>query len=379
MEQILQKFSDICDEPYQYLSQWKQANQRKVIACYPMYVPEEIIHAAGALPFIIQRSTERIAFADRFFQAYYCDFGRSSFDLILRGVLDFADGIVRGDTCYVNTVIAYMMPYVRSDFYTYDIIMVKALDNPSAQAYLFEELERFKANFGEFMGAEITDEQLWKSIKVYNENRALVRKLYDLRRSNPGLIKAREMLAVVKASMLMPKEEHSQYLVELLAQLEKREPSNIEGKVKLLLSGTLCEDTRLDILDFVEDLGGVVVDDDLYMGSRYVAVDCESAATPMESIAQRYLNMIPCPTRFKESNDYGEYLVNLTRKVGAQAVVILLVFHCEPHWFAYPLLKEKLRAAGIPHYYLEMEQESLSLGKIRTKMEAFMEMVKGGK
>ena len=89
--------------------------------------------------------------------------------------------------------------------------------------------------------------------------------------------------------------------------------------------------------------------------------------------------MIPCPTRFKESNDYGEYLVNLTRKAKAQAMVVLLVYHCEPHWFAYPLLKEKLRAAGIPHYYLEMEQESLSLGKIRTKMEAFMEMVTGGK
>ena len=60
-----QKFSDICDEPYQHLSQWKQTNQRKVIACYPMYVPEEIIHASGALPFVIQRSTESYALLNK--------------------------------------------------------------------------------------------------------------------------------------------------------------------------------------------------------------------------------------------------------------------------------------------------------------------------
>ena len=138
------------------------------------------------------------------------------------------------------------------------------------------------------------------------------------------------------------------------------------------------EDVLVDILDFIEDMGAVVVDDDLYMGYRYVAVDCEHNTDPIESLCNRYLNMIPCPTRYRNDWNWGDYLVDRVREADAQGVVVIVVTHCEPHWYAYPNLKNKLKAAGIPHFYLESEQESLSLGRIRTRVEAFLEMLKGG-
>ena len=377
MEEILQEFVSVSDEPYEWLSRRKEANKGKVIACYPMHVPEEVIHASGALPFVIQRSPELITLSQPWLQSYFCDFSRSTLDLILQGKLDFVDGIILGDTCYVNRGLGHILGRMRPDLPHHDIFMPKALDRASSREILLDQLERFRTVMEEFTGSRVTDEALWSSIEVYNENRALMRRLYALRRSIPGAIKAREMQAIVKASMLMPKQEHTKRLNELMPQLEKRKPSG-DGKPKLLLSGSMCEDVLVDILDFIEDLGAVVVDDDVYPGYRYVAVDCARNGTPVESLAQRYLNMVPCPTRYHPDWDWGEYLVSRAKEAGAQGVVIIVVNHCEPHWYAYPNLKNKLQAAGIPHFYLESEQESLSLGRIRTRVEAFMEMVKGG-
>ncbi len=110
----------------------------------------------------------------------------------------------------------------------------------------------------------------------------------------------------------------------------------------------MCEDTPPEILSLLEDLGGVIVDDELYMGFRYVAVDCEAAATPLESIAQRYFNMIPCPTRYNPiGNDYCDYVVKMARKSGAQGVAVLLVTHCEPQYYSFARLKNILEKEGI--------------------------------
>jgi benzoyl-CoA reductase subunit C len=377
MESILQEFMDISDEPYRWLSKQKQVKGTKLIACYPMYVPEEIIHASGAIPFIIQRSKDLITLSPRWLQPFYCDFSRSTLDLLLKGSLNFVDGIIIGDTCYVNQGLYHILTKERPDFFKHALQLPKDLQRVCSRDLLREEFQRFREVLEQFTGSPISNEALRKSIEVYNENREAMKRLYALRRKMPGAIKAREIQAIVKSSMLMPKQEHTQRLKELLPQLAQRKPLDSE-KPKLLISGCMCEDVLVDILDFVEDLGAVIVDDDLYMGYRYFAVDCEPNTDPIDSLVQRYLRMIPCPTRYYPDWDWGMYLVNRAKETEAQGVVIIVVTHCEPHWYAYPNLKNKLQAAGIPHFYLESEQESLSLGKIRTKVEAFMEMVKGG-
>ncbi|MDY6835616.1 MAG: 2-hydroxyacyl-CoA dehydratase family protein [Chloroflexota bacterium] len=381
MEDILSEFMSISEEPYVWLSKWKEVNKKGIMLCYPMHLPEEIVHAAGLLPAIIQRSHERILLSHNCFQAFYCDFSRSTLDLILRDVTDFADGVVLPDTCYVNRGLAHMIQVEKPDVLQFDVHMVPMLEakRPIYRDWVFQELERFKAKLEAFVGHEITDESLRNSIQVYNENRALLRRLYDLRISKPGLINSKEVLSIVVASMLMPKEEHNGLMKKLLPELEKREPVAGNG-VNILLSGAMCEAVSVDLLDFMESLGVVVVDDDLYVGSRYFAVDCDETLPPLESLVGRYFNRnIPDPTKYNPDKEYSDYLIDRVRKANARGVIIVLVLHCEPHWYAHPKLKDKLDPAGIPHFHIETEQESLSLARIRTRLEAFLEMVKGGR
>jgi len=380
MEEILRNFMEISEEPYEWLSKWKEENKKQIIACFPMYFSEELLHAAGLLPVIIQRSNERIVFSHNCFQAFYCDFSRSTLDLILRGVIDFADGIMLPDTCYVNRGLSHMIQVEKPDFFEFDVHMVPMLEakRPIYKDWIFQELERLKSKLEEFTGHEITDESLRNSIQIYNENRSLLRKLYDLRISKPGLINSKEMLSIVMASMLMPKEDHNELMKNLLPELEKRKPLAKNG-VNILLSGAMCEAVSVDLLDFMESIGVVVVDDDLYVGSRYFAVDCDETLPPLESLIDRYYNRnIPCPTKYNPDKEYADYLIDRVKRANARGVIVILVVHCEPHWYAYPLLKHKLDSFEIPHFCIETEQESFSFARVRTRLEAFLEMVQGG-
>jgi benzoyl-CoA reductase/2-hydroxyglutaryl-CoA dehydratase subunit BcrC/BadD/HgdB len=181
------------------------------------------------------------------------------------------------------------------------------------------------------------------------------------------------------SSMVMPKAEHNELLEKLLPELEGKKPAP-DRKVRVVVSGHMCQAVKPDFLDLIEDMGAVVVDDDLYTGYRYVATDAEPSGDPLESLVRKYLSLSPpCPTRSipaKGEDDWGQYLVEMTRRAQAQGVVILVVKFCEPHMMYYPHLREVLTAAGIPHLLLETEHEVVSLSGAKTRVQAFVEMLR---
>ena len=376
MEQIFSRFKEIADQPYGYLRKWKEQNGKKIIGCLPMYVPEEIIHAAGMLPVVLQKSNEQISLGPANVQSYFCGIVRSLGDMIQENKLKFLDGVVSPDICLAIRGLSNMARMRMREIYYFDLLLPLAVKNKASRPFLRDELERFKASLEEFSGNKIERDSLLRSIQVFNENRALLRELCDLRRKKPGLIGAADLSSTVVAGMVMPKEEHSRLLAELLSGLRKKEtPSN--GAVRVVLSGSLCEFPSRDILDLIEDAGCIVVDDDLYAGGRYIASDLGMDGDPLEAIASRHLDMaIPCPTRFDQGSDLGDYLVNLVNTSQAQGVIFLIVKFCQPHDMYYPYLVEKLQEAGIPNMMIETEHEMPSVGQVKTRVQAYIEMIR---
>jgi benzoyl-CoA reductase/2-hydroxyglutaryl-CoA dehydratase subunit BcrC/BadD/HgdB len=250
------------------------------------------------------------------------------------------------------------------------------LRSSTAQVEAEETYGKLRAEIQRFVGHEVTDQKLEESILLYNKNRRLLRRVYDLRRENPGVLRAREMLAIVQSSMVMPKEEHNELLEKLLPQLEKRE-ARPHGKVRLVLSGHMCTAPKTDLLDMIEDAGGVIVDDDLYTGYRYFATDVPMNGNPIHALVKRYLtNFPPNPSRWDPDSDLGEYLVGVAEKNKAYGVIILTAKHCELHnWYCIHI-RRMLAAAGIPQLMIETEHETVSLGPERTRIEAFLEMIR---
>ena len=252
--------------------------------------------------------------------------------------------------------------------------MVCPLSQPEAE----EAYSKLRDEVGRFAGRRITDQALRDSVVLYNKNRELLRKLYDIRRKKPGVLRAKDVLAIVQASMVMPKEEHTQLLEKLLPQLQARRVRS-EGKVKLFLSGQMCAAPKTDLLDIIEDAGGIIVDDDLYTGYRYFASDTPVNGNPIHGLVTRYLaNFPPNPSRWDPDNDLGQYITNAAQKSKSQGAIILNAKHCELHNWYCMHIRRMLTKAGIPRLMIETQHETVSLGPERTRIEAFIEMISAG-
>jgi len=291
----------------------------------------------------------------------------------LNGKLDFLDGMVFPDICEEVRCLADIWRANCPAAFHFSLTVPVNLTSPLAREFLISQFERFKASLEAFVGHAISDADLKRSIHIYNRNRQLLARLYDIRRDNPGLFRGSDFVTAVAASMLMPKEEHSEHMVSLLKQVEGAMHPG-EGRAKIVLSGYLCDMPELDVVDLVPELGGVIVDDDLYVGSRHFSKKVDEALPPIEALADKFIDDVPCATKYSTSKDWGDYLVTLARKSRADGVVILMGKFCGPHGFDYPLLKERLSAAGIPHLLLTAEHAGAS-GQIRTRLQAFIELV----
>jgi len=378
MNEILSKCVQVSSDPYTFLDQWKKQNKKKIICCYPMYIPEEIIHAAGMLPVIAWRGNEPVTLGHSHIPPYNCGLTRSFIDDLVREKLGFFDGIVIHRLCLQAQGLPFIieqnirMPYL-------EFLSLPALfEGPAVRDFLIQELERFKAGLEKYGGQKITDSALKNSIRIYNRNRQLLNKLYEIRRQKPGIITAREMMAVIQTSMLMPKEDNNQLLEGLIAYLEKKEYKSDLSKLRVILTGSLCQTPHLGILDLIEEQGMEVVDDDLYVGSRYFANEVKEDGNPIESLADRYMSHTPpCPTKADHEHNWATYVIEMAERNKAQGVISLLVRYCPPHLCYYPDIKTLFEERGIPELMIEVEHEIVSLEQVKTRVQSFKEILGG--
>jgi len=373
----MSKFSDSLVRPYERIAQWKEDNNKLVVGCLPMYFPEELVHASGAVPFVMQESDELITLGSRHIDSFFCRFVRSVVDLAAKGKLDFLDLLIVPDTCVQQRGMAQVMRHLRTNIPVELIQFPIQIGVDSAVNHARQCLEKVRVRLQQLTGNEVSDGQIAKSILVHKENRALLKRVYQLRKERPGLLRGRDVMEIVQSSMVMPKEEHSEHLKVLLAELEEPQASTGE-RVRLCISGHLCSAPKVDVLDLIEEMGAVIVDDDLYTGFRYFAEEREDKGSPMEQLARRYVyRTVPCPTRFDPGNDWRSYLVNMAKKAQAQGIIVLIQRHCEPHLTWYPDIKDALSAAKIRCLMIETEHEAFSLGEEKTRIQKLVETIRG--
>ncbi|MBI4830759.1 MAG: 2-hydroxyacyl-CoA dehydratase [Candidatus Lindowbacteria bacterium] len=372
-ESVLQEFSRIAVKPYDYAREWKRKTGGRVFGYFCTYFPEELLHAAGMLPMRILGYKENVSLADSHIQAFICSLVRTSLDAALKNKFDFLDGVVFPHSCDSIQNLADIWRHSFPKQFAEVVVLPVWVDIPEAEDYLANEILRFKQKFETHMGRQIDESDLEKSIRIYNENREALIDLYALRRDNPGAITGQQVLEVVRASMSMRKEEHTDLLRKLLDEL-RRAPKKSNAVARIVLYGNACEHPAL--INLFDEMNAVVVDDDLCTGSRYF-INAESVAgDPIRGLARRYLHRVPCPSKHSTDFDRRRYLVDMVRRSNADGVVMLILKFCDPHAFDYPDLAKRLSESNIPHLLVETEIQPTSIEQVRTRLQAFVEMLK---
>lgn len=351
---------------------WKEEG-KKIVGWTCINVPEEIIHAAGMMPFRITGGNEELTL-DKANEILYsgstCSFIRTCMELELRGGYDFLDCIASCTPC------EGVMRLTEVGKYYHNIPILPMLDTPrkiNERAYAFYHLEvaDFKRNLEQFFNITISDEAVADSIKIYNRTRASLRKLHEMKKQDNPPISGAEMMELLNAAVRMPREDFNVLLDNLMEEL-KTTGRTVPARLRVMISGAVMNATPF--IQAVEELGVTVVTDDFCTGSRYWWEPVEEGE-PLKALAKRYLNTkCPCP-RTNPSGLRGDWLKETAEAFRLDGIIALTMRNCAPYIHDLPMWKTKLEDQGTPVLDLDIEYGAGLSGQVRTRIEAFIEML----
>jgi benzoyl-CoA reductase/2-hydroxyglutaryl-CoA dehydratase subunit BcrC/BadD/HgdB len=223
-------------------------------------------------------------------------------------------------------------------------------------------------------GKAISDEQLRLAIQTQNRIRGILERIASFRSRHPRSLPGADLYHILKAAMVMDREELPEVLEALYEELTAADPEPGEdSRKRILLTGGIC--SHPDIYTLIEDAGADVVWDDLCTGTRYFKGLVDDDGDPVEALADRYMARMVCPAKHTGMNARGRYLSRIASEQKIDGAVFLLLKFCDPHGFDYPYLKSFLEEAGVATLLLEVEDRLPSEAQLRTRFETFVDML----
>jgi benzoyl-CoA reductase/2-hydroxyglutaryl-CoA dehydratase subunit BcrC/BadD/HgdB len=364
---------DSANDPYGRLADVKKT--KRIIGSTLADVPEELIHAAGLHPFLIQGPNEPIRHSAALLPDNSCSLARSNLELVVGYQGAFFDGFVLSQVCDTTQHLCDIWKRKFPDHYFENFLAPRQVARPSARAWYAQECRRLRSELGNYTGHEITDEDLWASFRLYNENRSLLRQLYDLKRETPALMTNREFFDVVKATFFMDKEEHTRLLQEVVdwADQDKHRFTDQDGYFKVIMAGIVVEPPI--IYDMIDEVQGTIVRDNLCTASRYIYHDVEVGSDPAEALADRHMRKPNFTPINSDVETIYTDLLDLYREGGAEAIFYIHIKYCESQDYDLPDIKVKMREQGIAFLELETEYQTTHLAQMKTRLQAFCESV----
>ncbi len=362
-----------------------KAEGKKVIGYVCIYPVLEMLTAVDLVPYrIFGNMREPITKADACLSTVVCPFIRSFLDLALKGEYDFLDGVVFSHACEVGEKTAHIWNIYQNPPYFHFIDTPHTVHEAAVEHHK-ELLKDFRKSLESFTGKELSPARLKKATQAHNQQRALVRELYELRKSDPPLISGTETLQVMVSLMSLPVEEGNQLLRQVISEVKERKNGPSKKSARLLLWGSIIDDTAL--IEMIEGLDANLVMDDTCVGSRFYFPDVELTEDPLDGLAYRYLVELKCPRTFREvfgetKKDYMAdlesrfgYLRDYAKQWGANGIILQSLRYCDIHGYEVPGLKDYFDSIGLPNIYLEHDYSEAALAPLTTRVQAFLEVL----
>jgi len=353
---------------------------RKVIGYLSALCPVEILTAAGVVPIRLKGSvSEAVTKADAYMETMICPFVRNVFDVALKGKYGFLDGMVLSHQCDSIDRTYDVWSYNLGLPYWHFINYPHVTDDPSI-AFTDEILRIFIRTLEKFTGRGISDQALAEAVRAHNENRQAMRALYELRKDDVPRISGTEMMKVLIAATSVPVDESTALIRSVIEEIKKRPPVSGGGKPRIMLVGDQIDDVA--IVSAIEGAEAFLVMDDLSTGSKMYWGDVDATADPVRGITERYLKKLKFPTTFVAGETYPEtlearfgHMRQYIEDFRVNGAILFIYKYCDPYGFEVPAMKSFIESAGTPVLYIEDEYSTSSLGRVKTRIEAFLEMI----
>ncbi|HLG14744.1 MAG TPA: 2-hydroxyacyl-CoA dehydratase [Blastocatellia bacterium] len=359
------------DTTFPTVRRWREAGG-KVLGHFQVHFPEEIAHAAGMLPVKIRGAQVEAMQADSRFGSYLCSILKTSLELALSKRVEM-EMFVTHPICDAARNLAAV--WGRNFSYPCQILYLPQNANSSyAVTYLRGEYDRLRRAVEETGGVCISDDALRSSLALFNENRALLRELYAIKKESAWLVSADEAYVLVAIAGVIPREEHNDLLRTVLPMIAAREVKP-QDKVRVVFEGGFCEQPPLDLIRAIAR-SCYVVDDDLMIGLRWIVDDVPLEGDPLFNLAEAYLEKSSySPVQHDLRKPKEKMLLDRIRSAGAEAAIITAAKMCEPGLEEQVAYTRALDEAGIPYFVSEFEENMTSFDHLEIQLETFVENI----
>jgi len=355
---------------------------KKVIGYVCSFVPLEIITAAGCIPFRIRGDIhEPITKGDTLLETIVCPYYRSCFDLSVKQRYDFLSGMVIPHACD-SIVRSYSAWSYSLPFPYFHFVDIPTVCEESSFEFFGAELNTFRRSLEKFVGRSVTDDDLAKAIRVHNGNRDKARALYEFRKEDPPLISGTELSRVLTVGSSLPIEEANGLFGQVLGEIGRRKRSPLKKGPRLLIDGA-CLD-NIELIKLVEEIGGNVVADTICNGARDYFPKTDSSGNQIDALARRYLDKVNCPKTYRQ-NKIGTFEGDISSRFGdigtyakefkVDGAILYVYKYCDPFGFEVPARKAYYKTINVPLLHLEDVYSAGTIGQLRTRIQAFLEMI----
>ena len=349
--------------------------QPGAIGYFPVYFPEEIVHAAGLRPHALLGGGNKleVRLADARIGSFVCSICRSTTEQGLNRSLHGMKGFFTQPICdaakHMAGIWGRNFPAQPSQI----LALPQNVNSSASVRYVYDEYQRLRSVLAAQVGHDIPDAAIRASLHVYNENRRLQRELYRIRRDDPARLSTVETYLLVRAGTRVRREEHNQLLRDALRLLAER-PVRPRDKPRVIFLGGFCEQPPLEMIETIED-ACFIVDDDLLIGQRWITEDIAADdGDPVWALAKSYVeHSASSPVQFDARKPKEEMLMRMLRDARAEAAIITAAKFCEPGLDDQLALSHRLDAEKVPYLVLEFEEKMTSFEQMAMQVETFAE------
>ena len=357
-------------------------NGIKVVGYFPgNYVPEELIYASGAVPLCLVQGGEprRAEAALSLVPGVICPFARAQIGerLLKNPYYNMIDMLVAPGTCQHLKKTAEVWEYQGGlDIFKLGIPHQHVYDYE--RQYFTDRLKALGDRLQILTGNQITGKQISEAIDLYNRMRELLRKISMLRAKSPSPVSALDFVKLNHASFLADPVFMVEVLESIYQDLEPSSPTAENDRPRLLLIAPNIGYGDDKVLELVAAAGGDIVIEEVCEGVRDYWHGIEPGGDLFESLARGYLTeKLPCAFMRNSTRQRLDFALKLIKDFNVAGVIWYELMCCETYDEEAYFFAREMSERNIPMLILESDYGAADTGQLKTRIEAFIEILKG--
>jgi len=381
LEQILSECEQLAfDLNFTRAKKWKSEDPNRVIVGYlPTYIPREIIHAANGISVGIMGTGDRkqIIKGDAYYQSYICHLPRGIIEMALDTNLEGFDGFLFPAICDCVRNLSGMFKLSKKGKFQRYFDYPQNFEKHIGGKFYVQELEKVLEDIFNVNGVRVTAKALNHSISLYNKNRQLIEKIYNIREEKPWRLSAVETYHIIRAGQVIPVEEHNEMLEQVVEHIQNERGEPMDN-IRVIVSGSFCEQPPIGMIKSIEMAGCYIVEDDFMLGSRFIQGNIkDDSDDPLDALSNAYIHQSTFSSAFYDvGNPKGKRLVKLARQRKVDGIVFCAASFCDPALLDRPELQKEADAAGIPHINFQFHENTGQFKIIKEQAGTFSDSIK---